>query len=690
MLSYLDVLQVYTPGAAVPGHRAVRFAAGIAADLGARLFVQGEPPLEHSHGFYARKETLLVEDAAEWMSTGSSAGRARIVLVSGDDSNAAFWSELGASCVFVQLAVWHSEDTLFTVSGLAELLGEPDRGPLVPLANYATHTVGYAAFCAMVAVATRVRRFGENDVALVDGVGAITWTNWKTLNVTETTGEPLRRQGNACMWPVLECNDGGFAFLFRPQDWPGIVEMIGDAALEREEYGSAQGLMANRDEIMEVIGTWCRAQSIEHITREFENRGIPGAPLVRVSGLFSDALLVHRNAFKSDGPRRLPVLPHRIISEIAAGKPARRLSPDGKLPLSGIRVLDLGIIGAGAGTAALLADLGADVIKIESPSRPDPFRSDGIVPGSGDRDAAPLFKSKNRNKRAVALDLKTEEGLRLFYELARSADIVLENFRRGVIERLGVTFDRLREANACIVLASISGQGNDGPGVGHATFGSTLEANGGMGALSRYDDGSSYLSGPNLNYPDQIVNLLGAAVIAACVTDSRERGVAVHIDIAQRDCAIYQIGDVLGFVSGGGGEDVESLRRAIGRPALSGVFACSDGRYVAVSSSDESLADRIDGLYSSASSEFKVWASGRRSETVINSVLAAGGAAVRSSDGHDLLASPDLFGTEVFVRTPDGTMVQGFPFQLRGEPLRIRYNSPLIGEHTVQVLKDLL
>lgn len=116
---------------------------------------------------------------------------------------------------------------------------------------------------------------------------------------------------------------------------------------------------------------------------------------------------------------------------------------DGARPLAGVMVIDFGQLTAGANTAAMLADLGADVIKIESPANLDLFRTIGApdnAPGWWNR--SPPFKFSNRNKRSVALDLKSEEGRRLARELILKSDVMVENFRRGVLERLDAGRDR--------------------------------------------------------------------------------------------------------------------------------------------------------------------------------------------------------------------------------------------------------
>ena len=129
------------------------------------------------------------------------------------------------------------------------------------------------------------------------------------------------------------------------------------------------------------------------------------------------------------------------------------------LPLTGVRVLDLTRLLPGPFATLVLADLGADVVKVEDPSGADWLR--WLPPVAGEQSDA--FHALNRNKRSLAIDLRRPEGGAAFLRLARRADAVVESFRPGVMDRLGIGFARLREVNPRIVLCSISGFGQDGP-----------------------------------------------------------------------------------------------------------------------------------------------------------------------------------------------------------------------------------
>ena len=194
--------------------------------------------------------------------------------------------------------------------------------------------------------------------------------------------------------------------------------------------------------------------------------------------------------------------------------------------LSGLRVLDLSGITAGGRTTQILGDFGADVIKLEGPRRPDPFRHWTAVTGStglGDL-GSPAFRVVNRNKRGLAIDLKRPESRAIVQRLVERSDIVVENFRREVMDRLGLSYATLREWNPAVVLLSLSSQGGTGPERFNVSFGSTLEALGGLMAMTGYDRDTPTWSTNKVNYPDQTVSSTG----------SRARGVGTSAQPGDR------------------------------------------------------------------------------------------------------------------------------------------------------------
>jgi formyl-CoA transferase len=153
--------------------------------------------------------------------------------------------------------------------------------------------------------------------------------------------------------------------------------------------------------------------------------------------------------------------------------------------LDGVRVLELGSLIAGPFGARLMGDLGADVIKIEAPGKPDPLRGWGQTERDGHRF---LWTVYARNKRAITLDLRSERGREMFLELVDQSDIIVENFRPGTLEKLGLGYDVLRERNRGIILVRVSGYGQTGPDATRAGYASVAEAVSGLRHLNGYPD----------------------------------------------------------------------------------------------------------------------------------------------------------------------------------------------------------
>ena len=185
-------------------------------------------------------------------------------------------------------------------------------------------------------------------------------------------------------------------------------------------------------------------------------------------------------------------------------------------------MLDFGLLTAGANTSAMLADLGADVLKIESGAYLDPFR---VVGKLDDEDSwwnrSPQFRFTNRNKRGLALNLKSPEGQRVIRELAQQCDVVVENFRRGVLDRAGLGYKDLSAVNPRLVFAAISSQGDTGPERMNVSFGSTLDATSGIASLTGYEGEEPRISGMDVNYPDQIVSLFATGMVITAVMEAR-------------------------------------------------------------------------------------------------------------------------------------------------------------------------
>jgi len=272
-------------------------------------------------------------------------------------------------------------------------------------------------------------------------------------------------------------------------------------------------------------------------------------------------------------------------SGLKARKDAWKQRGDGGGPLAGLRVLELAAIIAGAYTGMLLADFGADVIKVEHPNG-DPYRHLG-----NKRDGTALdWKRLGRNKRLVALDLHDPAAQQVVRDLAAQADIVTENFRPGTLEKWGLGYDRLSENNPGLVMLRVTGWGQDGPHRDRPGFGSVAEAMAGFAALNGEKDGPPLL--PPFGLADHLTGVYGAFATMAALRERERSGRGQVIDLALYESIFSILGgmvidyDQAGFVQQRNGNRVfySSPRN---------VYKTSDGRFVALSGSTDNTARRI-------------------------------------------------------------------------------------------------
>lgn len=258
-------------------------------------------------------------------------------------------------------------------------------------------------------------------------------------------------------------------------------------------------------------------------------------------------------------------------------------------PLAGVKVLDLTRLLPGPVATLHLADLGANVVKIEDPAAGDYARDMG--PGAG-ADSSIFFRLVNRNKRGLRLDLKQPEGREVFLRLARDADIIVEGFRPGVVDKLGIGYQAVAALNPRIVYCAITGYGQTGPYRDRA--GHDINYIGFAGVLDQI--GSA--GGPPVLPNFQIGDLLGGALVPlvgmlAALADARAHGRGRYVDVAMTDAVFaHAIFPLVGLLGQGRpvprGADLLS-----GGVPCYGVYATSDGRYMAVGALERKFWEKL-------------------------------------------------------------------------------------------------
>ncbi|MGE3142046.1 MAG: CaiB/BaiF CoA transferase family protein [Hyphomonadaceae bacterium] len=357
-------------------------------------------------------------------------------------------------------------------------------------------------------------------------------------------------------------------------------------------------------------------------------------------------------------------------------------------PLEGARVIDFGQLTAGASTSAMLADLGADVIKIEAADRMDLFRFTAPSDEPGWWNRSPQFHFTNRNKRGMALDLTREEGRAVARDLIAHADIVVENFRRGVLEAMGLDYASVKARNPRIVYAAISSQGETGPFRMHRSFGSTLEAMGGLSALTGYEDAKPVISGGDVNYPDQVVSLFACGLVIAALRQARRTGQGGLIDLSQRELTSFLLGEEI-LAASAQPRPAAPRGNAEDGVLLQDCFQGADGRWTALTLATAEDAARCAALIGGEGrAALRDWFLQQSAASAAAALARAGLAAAPVRDGLDLCAEAARAPGPIV--SADGRLFKGLPFSFGGEPLTIACAAPDLGEHTAHILRGVL
>jgi crotonobetainyl-CoA:carnitine CoA-transferase CaiB-like acyl-CoA transferase len=415
---------------------------------------------------------------------------------------------------------------------------------------------------------------------------------------------------------------------------------------------------------------------------------LTAAKIVRQSDLASETAAKRRPAF-------------------APSKPPLSQQPDDSLPLAGIRVLDLTRMFAGPYGAEILADLGAEVIKIEEPRIGDPTRRN--IPFI--KDQSTYFMSVNRGKKSVVLDLKTKDGRQAMLDLVAQSDVVIENYRVGVMDRLGLSYQELRERKPDIILCSISGYGKTGPLKDKISFDLVNQAMAGTMAVT----GEEGMPPVRIGLPVGDLNggIFSVLAILAALQSRRRTGAGAAIDLGLHDLLIALLGYVgqLYLITGESPRPVGSGHHHI---APYGAFEASDG-YIVVAAFTQSFwakfAKTIDRPYLVEDPRFITIDTRKVHMEALNDIikpilrarsvdewlvlLETGDVpCARVASIGEVLTSPQALAREIvfdFEHPTVGTVrTVGTPFRVDGKPWRTLVPPPTLGQHTSEVLSSLL
>ncbi|MFG3201755.1 CaiB/BaiF CoA transferase family protein [Streptomyces sp. NPDC048192] len=376
-------------------------------------------------------------------------------------------------------------------------------------------------------------------------------------------------------------------------------------------------------------------------------------------------------------------------------------------PLAGVRVLDLATLFAGPLAATLLGDFGADVIKVEHPRRPDPSRGHGPAKHG----VGLWWKVLGRNKRTITLDLSTPGGRAVLLRLAATADVVVENFRPGTLEKWALGWQELSAVNPRLVLARVTAFGQFGPYAHRPGFGTLAEALSGFAAITGEPDAPPTL--PPFGLADSVAGLATACAVLTALAARERTGAGQVVDTAIIEPILSVLGPQLTWYDQLGHVQPRTGNRSVNN-APRNTYRTADGHWVAVSTSAHSVAERVVRLVGrpelaeqpwfatgadraahagELDEAVGSWIAARTRAEVLAAFEKAEAAVAPVQDVRDVLADPQYqaLGTVTTVDDPElGPLrMQNVLFRLSATPGAIRWAGRPHGADTDAVLTEL-
>jgi crotonobetainyl-CoA:carnitine CoA-transferase CaiB-like acyl-CoA transferase len=374
-------------------------------------------------------------------------------------------------------------------------------------------------------------------------------------------------------------------------------------------------------------------------------------------------------------------------------------------PLTGLRVIDLATILAGPLTAQILGDYGADVIKIEHPTKGDGMRGHGL-----DKAGEPLWwKMISRNKRTLGLYLGDPEGAGVFRRLAKTADVIIENFRPGTLERWGLGYDVLSADNPGLVLLRVTGFGQAGPYSQRPAFGTLVEAMSGFAHLTGEKDGPPTL--PAFGLADSIAGIAGAAAVSMALFQRSKDGYGQEIDLDLLSPIMTAVGPGVIYADQLGIDQERNGNRSSNNSPRN-TYRTADGHWVAISTSADSIAERVMKLVGHAEVLEESWFAtgrqraqhadlldgyvgdwiGQRTRTEVAQAFEEAGAAVAPVyKPSELLEDPQVEAMQLITAVDDAGLgpirMQNVMWRMGRTPGRIRTTGRALGADSDEILE---
>jgi crotonobetainyl-CoA:carnitine CoA-transferase CaiB-like acyl-CoA transferase len=509
-----------------------------------------------------------------------------------------------------------TEPVLLAMGGVLSRSGLPGRPPLMPPGSLASESVALQAAWAGLAAYLGRLRTGAGDHADVSALEAAALTldpgfgiaGSATAGVSASAG-PRGRPDARHLYPIFRCRDGWARIcVLSPRQWAGMFRWLGEPAELADPALAAIGVRHQAAAVlMPAYERHFAGLLREEAVAQGQQHGVPTAALLTLAEAASSDHFRARRAFTE-----IPLAPGGPVVRVpdglaeidgrrarlrgpapAAGQHAAEilgsLPPSGAAdagpgepagpgrPLEGVRVLDLGVIVVGAELGRLLADLGAEVIKVENRAFPDGSRQT-----LGGEPISVGFAAGHRNKASLGLNLRDERGRDLFRALAARSDIVLSNFKPGTLESLGLGYADLAAVNPGIIMADSSAFGPTGPWSARMGYGPLVRAASGLTDLWRYPGAGDSHSDASTVFPDHVGGRVSAIAVLAKLAERRRTGRGGTVSVAQAETILAELSTEIALESVAPGS-ITAGRGAAPADAPSGVYpAAGDDQWVVI------------------------------------------------------------------------------------------------------------
>lgn len=613
---------------------------------------------------------------------------------------------------------------LYAASGWMSAVGEPGAEPLAPPGSQARFTAGLcAAVAALADEAGSPHEPGFIDVPVIEALTATLIYDPIGFqyygNVRQRVAN--RYSANQPTITTLPCKDGwiGIHAALNWQ-WVTLCGLIGYPELvDDPRFASPSERAKNIADLDSYLLPWLAQRTRWQVFHELQRARIPCSATPTMEEVLASPQLKARNSWaesRTPSGRRVcvPGSPFRASEQYSGAQSNGVQRFEGPWSPGALRVVDLSMGWAGPLAGHVLAALGADVIKVESHTHFDWWRG-SRPPGDGDglglHERSHVFNAVNRGKRGITLNLATPRGNDLARDLIRGADVVIENFGAGVIEKLGLTYEALSAENPGLIMLRQPGFGSSGPEAGYVAFGNTIEGMAGLTALVGYDDERPpYMLSNALG--DPVSGFTGAAAILAAFRARKRDGRGRVVECAQLEGFLpFTSEALLEYQRTGAQPRRRGNRRAGHMP--SGAFRCAgDDEWLALDVRSDADWEAFVGVVSEPwaqavglgtqeererapglEADLRAWFAAQDRDAVLAGLVARGVPAAPVLNEPGVLALEPLAAGGFWVgedREPVAfALYPSLPIIVKGEHLPVAGPAPHLGEHTEEVLRGM-